>query len=381
MGQGAKPSTDILIFVEDPGAANGFVDLPDTLKAEGITASMLATGHAVDYLQSMGSDFHQLDPSATAETLLDAWTPKMVLVGTAENKETLGLKLIEEARRRGVPSTGFVDSPANTEYRFRGTGVDPLGFAPDFLLVPDPLTAKQFEALGHPPDRIETSGHPYFDRVRAQGQKLERRGRDSVRADVLPEALIGRLVVVFLAEISDGLNPDEFRRSPNYTLQGRGQSDERTLIVLEEVLDALSAMTPKPYIVLRLHPKNTEDEFAPYSAEIDCLSQSGSADEVVFAADLVVGMTTTLLFEAALMGRPTLSVTPRSSESEWLSSIGLGITPAVHTREALKESLNILLIDPDGIKGKNLGEVINFGALDRMADFLGSLLNSQGGNN
>ena len=67
-----------------------------------------------------------------------------------------------------------------------------------------------------------------------------------------------------------------------------------------------------------------------------------------------------VLFEAAVMGRPTLSVTPRAAESEWLTSIGLGLTAGVHTREALRQTLDAAVADPARVMGKSPDQVISF---------------------
>lgn len=373
MASDGNGNTDILIFVEDPVAVNSVVDLPWALAERGVAAEIVAAGHAVDHLASFGVDFAE-HAGEGAAAMLDSARPRIVVGGTSENPDTQGLALIAEARRRGLPSVGFVDGPATAEYRFRGRASEPLAFAPDWILVPDAISRRRYEALGHPGARIVDCGHPYFDRVREAGRALEAEGRNAVRARALPDAPRDRLVVVFLAEVSAGLIPGAFERGPDYTLAGRGASDWRTQIVLEEVLDALAPIEPRPYVVLRLHPKNEDAEFQPYRSEIDAVSRGGLAHEVVFAADLVIGMTSILLFEAALMGRPTISVIPRPAEREWLTAIGLGITQAVHTREALGEILPAAVADPGRALGKDPAEVIHFGALDRMAEFLVGLM-------
>jgi hypothetical protein len=370
----AGGDTDILIFVEDPGAANVVVDLPRALSKMNLTAQIVAAGHAGPYLAAMGGA-HDDAGTATAAALMDAYAPRLVLAGTSENPETLGLALIAEAKRRGLASVGFADGPAMADYRFRGRAGDPLAFAPDWVLVPDDATARRFRELGLEPGRVIACGHPYFDRVRDTGRALARRGRAAVRADTFPEAPAdGRAVVVFLAEISDGLIPAAFERGGDYTLAGRGGSDRRTDIVLEEVLDAAAPIRPRPYVVLRLHPKNDEWEFAAYAGEIDFISRGGQPLEAVFAADLVIGMTTSLLFEAALMGCPALSVIPRPIEAEWQTGIGLGIVRAVHTRDALRNILPAAIADPARAMGAPAEKVIQFGAIGRMADFLAGLL-------
>jgi len=383
----AGGKTDILIYVEDPGAANTVVDLPRALAKRGLGSLTFAAGHAAPYLKSLGADFTGVGESEDAAALIGAHGPRLVMAGTSENPDTLGLKLIEAARRRSIVAVSFVDAPGSAEYRFRGRGHDPLGFAPDWLLAPDDATAGRFRALGFNAHRVVNCGHPHFDRVREMGRALRRRGRAAVRAGVLPDSPDDRPVVVFLAEISGGLIPAAFERGDDYTLAGRGASDRRTDIVLEEFLDAIALVRPRPYIVLRLHPKNQAREFAAYRPEIDVVSQGGSPLELVFAADLVVGMTTTLLFESALIGVPTLSVVPRPLEVEWLTATALGIVPSVNTREALRDILPTAVANPSRLMARPADKVIHFGALDRMADFLSCLLaggavgSKAGGNN
>jgi len=383
----AGGTTDILIFVEDPSAASSIVELPGALAKRGLTAVTVAAGQAREYVALLGGRFVDADDAAgDATALLDSHRPRLVLAGTVANPDTLGLKLIAEARRRGIASVGFVDGPASAEYRFRGRGADPLGFAPDRLLVSDDRTRRRFLKLGLAVEQVVDCGHPYYDRVLAEGERLKRLGQAAVRARVLPAAPApafpsapgGRPVVVFLAEVLEGPAPGAFQRGDDYTLGGRGTSDRRTQIVLEEVLDALAAVEPRPYVALRLHPRNREQEFAAYRREIDFVSHGGPGLEVVFASDLVIGMTTVLLFEAAIIGCATLSVIPRPIEIEWLNGTALGITPAVHTREALRDILPAAIADPARVMGTSAQKVLRFGALDRTADFVAGLLAGSG---
>src|SRR5262249_44741353 len=209
-------------------------------------------------------------------------------------------------------SVGAVDGPAYPDERFRGRGEGSLSFAPDRVLVPDEGTRQSFIELGMPESAVIAAGHPLFDRMRAERGRLDREGQTVVRTRVLPAAPAARLVLVFLAEISDGYLPELYRRHPGYRLTGRGMTDTRTAVVIEEFLDASRSLGA--YRVLRLHPKNTKDEFAAYEGEFDAISAGGAPHELIYAADVVVGMTTMLLVEATLLGRPTLSIVPDLTE-------------------------------------------------------------------
>lgn len=318
--------SDVLIFIEDPGAANYAAHLPWALAERGLNAELYAVGKGKEQLQALGVDCTELPSNTGAEELFASVAPRLVLVGTSENKDTLGLEIISLGQKAGIPTVGVVDGPANPEHRFRGRGETPLKFAPDWIFVADSTTAQAYVALGHPEDRVISCGHPHYDHVREVRSALESRDRFALRQQLLPRMPPERHVLLFAAEQFGGLHEAQFRRTEAYTLAGRGESQERGRIVIEELLDAVDELDVRPYIVLRLHPRNRPDDFIDYANEIDATSRAGDPLEIVYAADLVVGMTSMLLVEAALLGRPTLSILPRQCERGWLPSIGAGIT-------------------------------------------------------
>jgi hypothetical protein len=325
----------VLVFIEDPGAANYALPLLPPLGATLWTAPTL-----LPYLEARGVRPAQVIDGPTTD--LPAET-ELLLIGTSENLQTAAHDLVRQAKARGIPSVGMIDFPANAAARFRGETRAPLAHAPDWLLVTDDGTARHYEELGFPADKIGRVGHPHFDTVLALREKLEQEGVAAVRRRLLPEVPEGQKLLVFLSEISGGLDPEQYRWSPEYSLDGRGGRDDRTGIVVEAFLDVSATLNPHPYRLLRLHPKNTREEFGALLDEFDGISQAGTPLEMVFACDLVCGMTTMLLYEAALLGRPTLAILPRAAEGAWLPTIASGVTPAAITRPALSRMLPALL--------------------------------------
>lgn len=355
--------TSILLFVEDPGAANMLAGLSQALSETGLDAIVAAADHATERLTHLGID--HIPPDGDADALLDRTRPRILAAGCAENPAAFGLRLIDAARQRDIMTVGLIDGPSNPAYRFRGTGVDPLGHAPDRLIVPDPPTAALFQDLGFAAGAIMVTGHPHFDAVSHSRTALENEGQAAVRARVFPDAPAGRPLLLFAAELSDGHDRAQFQRGENYTLTGRGGSVARTDIVLEEVLDAVAAMPPRPTLAVRLHPKNTAADFLTYRDEIDLFSAGGLPLEALFAADAVVGMSSMVMWEAALLGRPTLAILPRAMEKAWLSAIGLGIVPVATSRDDIHRMLADLLAGR--LMGRNPAEVIELGAARRIA--------------
>lgn len=331
-------SSRAVVLVEDPGAANYAAELPEALGTRGVDATLLAIGPALEFLERRGSAPFADAGDADPEAILERHRPSLVVVGTSENPRSPTLELVRVCRERGIPTVGIVDSPAASELRFRGTTSDPLAYAPDWILVPDPWTKSHYVDLGHPEARVVACGHPHYDFVRAFGERT-REAQAQIRAAIFPAAAPERRIVVFAADLSTGLDPADYRRSPEYTLDGRGESTGRTEVVLEEFLDAMAPHRDRTHCVMRLHPKHDVADLQAYVGEFDQVSQAEPSLDVLVGADAAVGMTTMLLIEALLLRRPTLSIVPRELERGWIATTQYGLTPCVSTRSAVREEV------------------------------------------
>lgn len=327
-----------LLFVEDPGAVNYFIPLVDELESRCMPYRIYAAGHAMALLAQRGITLFKASLDSV-EDFLDH--PSLVVVGTSENPDTLAFDFIAWAKKHGVHSVAIVDSGVNAAHRFRGRTAEPLFHAPDYLLVPDDWSADEYTKLGFERGRLFVVGHPMQDRVRIKEP------RDVVRARVLPPHVLDRFVLVFVSEISTGLNPQQYQKSESYTLHGRGMSTLRTGIVVEELLDAVDGLevegVERPYMILRRHPKETEQDLKDLAQEFDAVSMAGDPLELVYAAGLVVGMSSILLNEAHLLGAKTLAVVPRAEEMGWLPSVRNGDIPSAVDRPSLRKALTRFL--------------------------------------
>ena len=177
-----------------------------------------------------------------------------------------------------------------------------------------------------------------------------------------------RIVILFAAEISSGLDAKQFERSDEYSLTGEGHRSGRTEIVIEEFLRAAAPRRSALYLVLRLHPKQSPQDLAPYLAKFDSVSQAEAPLECLFAADAVVGMTSMLMVEAALLLRPTLAIIPRRVEMDWLPTIAAGVTAVATTRPAIADELAKLIDQPRPPDPGTLDQLFPSGAVERVAE-------------
>jgi hypothetical protein len=310
-------------------------------------------------------------PDGGVEAILDRFRPSLVVLGTSENPGSLAFPLVSRCAELDIPTVGVIDSPAAAAHRFRGQSSDALTHAPEWLLVAEEWTAGQYAQLGYPRERIVVCGHPHYDFVRAARERL---AGGALRQSLYPQAPPGAPILLFAAELSTGLDPDDYVRSDGYTLTGRGDSVGRTEIVLEEFLDAVALQEPRPYCVLRLHPKNDPAQFTPYIPEFQQVSQKEQALEMIAGSDGVVGMTTMLLVEAVLLGKPTLSILPRDLERAWLPTTYFGLTPCATDRQAVRAQIARLVSERPVTDQEQVEAILPSGSLERAAEVIFSLL-------
>jgi len=364
--------TDVLIFVEDPGAANCVAELPAVLDAQGISTRLLAVGLAKASLHQRGICVENVDGdiAAKAYQIIISIKPQIILVGTAENPDTLGLDLISQARIQGIESVGIIDAYGNAELRFRGRSDYPLTHAPDWLIVPTEPVKDAYVYHGFPTDHVVVCGHPHYDYVRKTAFRLALEDRKVLKRRLFPEAPDDRKVLVFVSEGPARLKPRSQKYLNECTLPYEGKPAGRTEIVVEAFLEAVKPVHPRPYLVFRQHPKDTAEDYADYRSEFDLFNTGGSSLELIYAADFIVGMTGTVMMEAGLLGIPSLAIVPRKDELKLLPTIGMGITPYATKEEQLRSLIPLFLQNKIRISKLDLQEVFVHGALQRMAAFI-----------
>ena len=369
-----QKKTDVLIFVEDPGAANYVAGLPSIFFRLGISFRLLVTGLARTNLQDRGICTEEVEHGVSAHQILAKLKPSLLIVGTAENPDTLGLSLVHQAKLSGIESIGAVDAYGNADLRFRGRSRDSLTYATDWLFVPTGLAKDIYVALGYSADQVIVCGHPHYDFVRETALRLTGKDRDVFRQRLFPRVSVYQKVLVFVSEGSARIKPRTQTYLSECTLPCDGTSVGRTEIVLKEFLDAIKLVSPRPYMVLRPHPKDVIEDYAAYQGEFDLISSSGSSIECLYAADFVIGMTGTVMMEAALLGLHSLAIVPRAVELDLLPTIQSGITPFVTTREQLRSAISDFMQNKIKMEPADIDNIIVRDALQIVVGLVEKLL-------
>ena len=122
------------------------------------------------------------------------------------------------------------------------------------------------------------------------------------------------------------------------------------LVALETLLDVLKYDFNRSdiHFVLRLHPKNSLEEFSDYSNEIDQVSDNVDPLELVYLSDFVCGIETSLLIEACLMGNNAISIQPDETIKGSFPDFVKEKMMMPRTREALIDALTAKNKVPSG---------------------------------
>ena len=118
-------------------------------------------------------------------------------------------------------------------------------------------------------------------------------------------------------------------------LYGSEKTNLRTMVVIEEILNCLKLVKEDYILVLKLHPKDEITKYKKYLDKFDKILKDVNPLEAIFFSDYIIGMTTNLLIEAALMNKEVISIIPRKKEVNWLPDAVYPSIPTFYNRSDL----------------------------------------------
>lgn len=330
----------VLATAKDAGGANAIVPVLTRLLHVG------AEVRAVAYEQSSGiflrnglpakpvedygfpNGFPSSDLPQLAGRIISTEDPDVILVGTSWGY-SLDKELVAEGNRRGLPTVAVLDMWSYYRERCSRPTEAELSCLPSRLAVMDELAREEAVAAGIPEDRIAITGQPYLDRLHQEGvSETAQREGDRLRA----EWGRGRPVVLFVSEV---IGQDFPLGSPWY----RGYTELDALAALAK---AMPLVTTALSLAIKLHPQQESGPFhldRSTAALAPTVVRDVDSHSCVAAADVLVGMTSTLLIEAAMAGKPALSFQPNLIGPDHFIGNRRGWTRGVYEADGLAAAL------------------------------------------
>lgn len=368
----------ILAFSRDPGGTNAIMPLIEPLRQLGNNVVVYGKDAALSVYGKLKidcSDIRNAIPSGAQEEtneFVRKLCPDIILTGTSSEDFT-ERHLWKAAESAGIASFAVLDQWTHYRLRLMSEGSNPMNghstselIVPSYLFVMDEFARNELCALGMDREKLLVSGQPFFDYIYATGSRFTPHEREHVRREITGTS--DGLVFVFASQPIASINrqnglPDDYW---GYTEQ----------TVLTNVVRCLSKLTEetatKVTLVLRLHPKDGSDSYQNALATLPSslkavVDREYDSTLLLNASDLVIGMFSMLLLEAAILNRPFLSVQIGLKRDNPLVFDRMGLVHSILTEQELEAALagflNGTRAQPDTVK-------FDFGATERIVRYL-----------
>lgn len=319
-------------MVEDPGVANFALGLKDSLYKKKIHCDIFATGISRTYLRQYKEGFLY---SAQITSLQDCYD--FIFYGTSEVKDSNLYKILNKFKSEGTKIGIIIDAPNSIDERLKEIKNN-LKSEADFFIVADKTTKKELIKLNIKKEKIYEVMNPKFNWM----QKIKKKKRLHSK----------KKKIIFLSELSTGLNDKNFLKNRNYNLSGFKKSKKRTEIVFEELIIGLKKYEGQFSLTLKLHPKEKISAYKKYENLFHHIFPSKVSINYFLDCDLVVGITTNMLCELRTLNIPCLSITPQKKEFNWLNSDIRKFIDNVYTSRQIDKYLRTFFNNPNHVVEK-----------------------------
>ena len=357
--------------VGDAGGAEALTPALVALAKRGALGPVVAAPSAWSILERAGIAFspvNQLDGAAAALEVFAGDPPSVLLSTTSWGEGRIEPEFIEAARDKRIATIAMVDFWSN--YRARFVVGSSLSL-PDWIAVPDESAREGAVAEGLPAERIVVTGNPHYEGLVQRYARFDGAARLAFRERVG----VPRQATLVL-----------FASQPIKALYGRtlGYDENEVLVLVRDGIAQVAEWLGHPVLIaVRAHPRESGTMLPGPTGNVTLRSAAGE-DGLgwALASDLVVGMSSALLFQAALLGARVVSVQPNLVGPDYLPSNQLGLSDGVYEPGEVGTSLYRALARPAhsqvGRAGQRLRGAVN-GATLRLLDLVVAASNQQVG--
>ncbi|RZI42059.1 hypothetical protein EGT07_15845 [Herbaspirillum sp. HC18] len=318
-------SKTVLFFSCEPGGAEVLIPVIEWFSGQpDYEVVTCGYGHGAARFADKAIPHVAIEPIAKEDNrLLIHSKPDLVITSAASlpERDMSEKHLWLQARDAGVPSIAFLDQWQNYAIRFSGPcNTERLAYLPDYINCIDGIGRREMIAAGFEEARLVEFGHPYLSALRERALQVD---RNAVRKRLdFNEAQSATLFV------------SEAIREHYGQARGYDQYDALSLFF------AMMERTPeRSRPLIKLHPK---DELQAYEA---LLNRYASLDPVVIrnelnsvecieVADAVFGMTSVMLIEAFVLGKPVVSLQPGLIGADPMVLSRIGCIPRIVVADA-----------------------------------------------
>lgn len=302
---------------------------------------VVVDGYAATAYQRAG--VHRLsdvvDPAApeAAGDLVRKLAPDLVVVGKSWAARLPEDRIVAAASAAEIPSLLVADHWVNLDWVVRSANGDARAF-PGAVAVPGDAAREVLLREGAPADRVRVTGSPHFDGV------VERIHAASAKRDEIRRRLGATASAPLVAFASEPVARQESLLGSD--AMARFGYTESTILL--DVLAACSELAERGgrevQVFVKPHPKEDPAALQAVRREWPGVRVLGPRPpiqpaELIAASDLVIGITSMMLVEAALAGREVLSVQTGLISTDPNPLTAARLLPVVYDRTKLADAI------------------------------------------
>ncbi len=286
-----------------------------------------------------------------ADEFLKELNPDSICMGTTGTIKAERY-LTESARALGIKTVAVLDEWYNYKLRFQDEDELIGKYLPDIICVQDETSLELAKAEGIPESNLKITGSVSLSELK-QTEPPE-----------FPEILKAagdRTSILFVSE-------------PLKKAYGEKEGDKGTHggfigfheeIVRQLLADELSKLDKEFFVLEKMHPSQKDTLDPPKCGpNVEWVSSSDPMPIIplLWHADLVVGMRSKALLEAAILGKHPISIQPNSPDPEKCTAVGLGVCRLCTDELNIEESA--------GTHEISEFEFVNVGAASNVLNYL-----------
>ena len=281
-----------LIVFSDPGGAKPCLSLAK--KWQDSDELLVCSDRQYAFFETFGIPVRQCR-GEDAHAIFQEFQPDSLYSGTSYTSR-IELDFLREAAMRGIPSASFVDHYTGFDVRF---GTAEARILPDKIHVLDEKAAALAREAGLPESRIRITGNPYHEFL------------GSWRSRLTKEQVFQKLEI----PLSDA-KIILFAPDPLSNAGGAEKFGTDEVAILKLFLESLGEAGRSTQLLIKAHPNQSMEYLktglknVPKNVEVHLVPAEKEAllNDLIQQTDLVVGMFSSILLEAELLGKKSLGI-------------------------------------------------------------------------
>ncbi|MDP4176909.1 MAG: hypothetical protein Q8900_01035 [Bacillota bacterium] len=312
----------ILLFSRDPGGANVVTPLINVLKEKEYEVKLFGKDYALNKYKQFGYggiDILNYLQQITLESITDFLiheSPDFIITGTSADDFTEKY-LWKASEKLNIPCFAILDQWMSygirfseftlaqiEEYNFKKTH----SYLPTKILVMDEYAKQQMMKEGIEDYKIEVTGQPYFDYLINKNNLI---CSDDILKYKKNIGCVDSDIIITFATEAITKTYDEDDKAQDHI----GYTDKTILYEIYECINKISSECNKRIIIIiRLHPKDEINNYSDFISKVGnknlqvLLDKNTDAMIAINASDIICGMSSMFLIEAAIIGKPIISV-------------------------------------------------------------------------